>query len=51
MLSEIRKFVKEKFSDIMLFIIIVLLIMLSFALGYMAAKNEIKEPIQIMENN
>lgn len=47
MLSEIKNFVKTKFSDIMLFIIVILLVMLSFAVGYITAKHEIKEPIQI----
>jgi len=47
MLAEIKNFVKIKFNDIMLFIIIALLVMLSFAVGYITAKNEIKEPIRI----
>lgn len=47
MISKINKFVKEKFKDIMLFIIIGLLIMLSFATGYIIAKYENKEPMQI----
>ncbi|MBI2054344.1 MAG: hypothetical protein HYT36_03355 [Candidatus Staskawiczbacteria bacterium] len=49
MLSEINKFVKEKFKDIMLFAIIGLLLMLSFASGYIAAKYENKEPVQITD--
>ncbi|MCX6720437.1 MAG: hypothetical protein NTW11_01380 [Candidatus Staskawiczbacteria bacterium] len=47
MLSEIRDFVKVHFSDIMLFIIVVLLVMLAFATGYITAKYQIKTPITI----
>ena len=47
MLSEIREFVKEHFHDIMLFIIVVLLVMLAFAVGYITAKYQLKEAIQI----
>lgn len=34
----------------MLFIVVALLIMLSFAAGYIMAKYETKEPIQIEDN-
>lgn len=47
MLAEIKDFVKTHFSDIMLFIIVVLLVMLAFASGYLVAKSQLKEPIQI----
>jgi len=47
MISKIRDFVKEQFHNIMLFIIIVLLIMLAFATGYIAAKYQSKEPIKV----
>jgi len=47
MLSEIKDFVKDKFYDIMLFIIIVLLILLAFAAGYITAKYQSKTPITI----
>ena len=47
MLSEIRDFVKGHFNDIMLFIIVALLILLSFAAGYVVGKYQLKEPIQI----
>lgn len=50
MLSEIKNFVKNKSNDIMLFIVIALLVMLSFAIGYIMAKYETKEPIQIIES-
>jgi len=51
MLSEIKHFVKNfsdrNFYDIILFIIVALLLLLSFALGYITAKYQAKEPIQI----
>ena len=47
MLAEIRDFVKAHFYDIILFIIVALLILLSFAIGYITAKYQSKEPIQI----
>jgi len=51
MLSEISKFVKEFcdrfFRDIMLIIIVSLFIMLAFAAGYITAKNQTKQLIQI----
>ena len=48
MLAEIKDFVKAHFNDIMLFIIVALLIMLAFAVGYITAKYQSKEPIQII---
>lgn len=47
MLAEIKDFVKEHFSDIMLFLIVVFLVMLAFAIGYIAAKYQAKSPITI----
>ena len=47
MLTKISEFVKAHFSDIMLFIIVTLAILLSFAAGYITAKYQSKEPIQI----
>jgi hypothetical protein len=47
MISQIKDFIKKHFSDIILFIIIVLLMMLSFAVGYLIAENQLKEPLQI----
>lgn len=47
MIAKISNFVKAKFNDIMLFIIVGLLILLSFAIGYITAKYQSKEPIQI----
>ena len=40
-------FVKLHFYDIMLIIIVCLLLMLSFAVGFLTAKNQNKTPIQI----
>lgn len=47
MLAKIQDFVKSHFSDIMTFIIVVLLIMLAFSVGYITAKYQAKTPIQI----
>ena len=47
MLTKISEFVKGHFYDIILFIIVALLVMLSFALGYISAKYGSKEPIII----
>ena len=49
MLSEIKDFVKGHFSDIMLFVIVILLVMLAFATGYIVAKYQLKVPIQIID--
>jgi len=49
MIAKIRDFVKAHFYDIMLFIIVALLIMFAFALGYIIAKYQSKEPIQIQQ--
>jgi capsular polysaccharide biosynthesis protein len=51
MLSEIKDFVKRRFYDIILFIIIVLLVMLAFSAGYIVAKYQSKTPIQITNQN
>jgi len=47
-LSKILSFVKSHFYDIMLFIIIALLILLSFGAGYITARYQSKTPIQII---
>ncbi len=49
MLSEIKDFVKAHFYDIILFIIVALLILLAFSAGYITAKYQNKEPIQIKQ--
>jgi hypothetical protein len=51
MIEEARSFVKVHFNDIMLFIIVTLLILLAFATGYITAKYQSKEPIQITNQN
>ena len=51
MLSEIREFVKARFYDIILFVIIMLLVLLAFSAGYITAKHHLKEPIKIEQNN
>jgi hypothetical protein len=47
MLSKLSNFVKTRFYDIILIIIVGLLMMLSFAIGYITAKYQEKEPIKI----
>jgi hypothetical protein len=46
-LTKIKEFVKGRFIDIMIFVIVVLLILLSFATGYITAKYQSKTPIQV----
>jgi len=46
-LTKISGFVKSNFNDILLFITVALLILLAFAVGYIAAKYQLKTPIQI----
>ena len=47
MLPKINDFVKAHLSDIMLFIMIVLLVMAAFGAGYLIIKYRSKNPIQI----
>ena len=49
MIEKIRNFLKIYFNDIILFIIVALLIILAFAVGYITAKYQLKEPIQIQQ--
>lgn len=46
-LTKIIAFVNRHFNNIMLFFIVALLILLSFAVGFIMAKYQLKEPIQI----
>jgi hypothetical protein len=46
MIAKIKDFVKTHFYDIILIIIIGLLVMLAFAIGYIVAKYQPKTPIQ-----
>lgn len=50
-LARISAFVKLHFSDIIIFIIVALLIMLSFATGFIIAKYQDKQSIQIEQSN
>jgi len=47
MLSKIKEFVKENQDDIILFIGVILIFLLAFALGFIFAKVQEKEPIKI----
>ena len=47
-LTKIPTFVKSHFNDIMLFIIVILLVLLAFAAGYITAKYQLKVPLQII---
>ncbi len=47
MLAKIKNFVKEYQADIILVIGVILIALLSFALGYIVAKDQLKEPIKI----
>ena len=47
MLTKISEFVKGHLNDIILSIVIILLIMLSFAMGYIMGIYHSKTPIQI----
>ena len=49
MLSKIRKFVKEYLDDIILVVGVILISLLSFAAGYIVAKEQEKEPITFEE--
>jgi len=51
MLAKIKKFVKRYRSEIVLFLAIFLISTLSFALGYLYAKDQIKKPIIIEQNH
>lgn len=47
MLANIKQFVKAHQDDIILFIGVILISLLSFAAGYIIAKQQEKEPIKI----
>jgi len=46
-LAKIKQFVNDNFSNLILFIIVILLVMLAFALGYICAKYQTRLPITI----
>ena len=47
MLTKIKQLVKKNQSDTILLIGVILISLLSFAMGYIAAKQQEKEPINI----
>jgi len=47
MLSKLTEFVKAHLDDIILLIGVILTSLLSFAIGFIAAKQQDKEPIKI----
>jgi len=47
MLAKIKDFVNEYLSDIILLIGVILISLLSFAVGYSVAKQQDKEPIKV----
>ena len=51
MLTKIIQFVKEHQDDIILLIGVILISLFSFAVGYIVAKQQEKEPIKIEYNN
>ena len=50
MLSNFKQTVKKHQSDIIITAIVVLLCLLAFALGFIMAKYQTKEPIQFIDN-
>jgi hypothetical protein len=50
MLTKILEFVKAHINDIILFIIVALLILFSFAMGYLLGKHQLKTPIHIEQS-
>jgi len=51
MLSKIAQFVNRRQADIILVIGVILISLLSFAVGYIAAKEQGKGQIQFIENS
>jgi hypothetical protein len=51
MLAKIQNFVKSHQADIILLIGVILISLLSFAMGYIVAKIQEKEPIQFEMTN
>jgi len=49
MLAKIKEFVKTYQSEIVLFVGVVLISLFSFLTGYLVAKQQEKQPIQIQE--
>lgn len=51
MIKRVKIFIKEKHQDIILVIGVILISLLSFALGYIMAKQQNKEPIRFEMTN
>lgn len=51
MLTRIKNFVKTYQADIMLVIGVILVSLLSFAVGYIVAREGLKEPLQFEQTN
>lgn len=51
MLTKIKEFVKTYQADIILVIGVILISLLSFAMGYIVAKQQDKEPIRLEMTN
>lgn len=51
MLAKILEFVKAHRVNIILFITVILLVLLSFAFGFITAKYQEKPQIQVINNN
>jgi hypothetical protein len=51
MFKKIKEFIKEHWEEIILVIGVILISLLSFAIGYITAKQEEKQPIQIEYEN
>ena len=47
MIAKIKEFVKAHLDDIILVILVILISLLSFAMGYIMAKQQEKEPIRL----
>lgn len=51
MLAKIKKFIKDYQEDIILVIGVILISLLSFAVGYLVAKHQEKEPLRFEETS
>jgi hypothetical protein len=51
MFNKLKDFLKNHQNDIILLVGVVLISLLSFAMGYIVAKQQAKEPIQIENSN
>lgn len=50
MLSKLIQFVKTHENDVVLVVGVILISLLSFAMGYLSAKTQEKEPLQIEQS-